>query len=163
MACIDNVVQAEVAKMPFLGLLRHMVISVHQRIGEGYGVCPDLVIALVMGEGLLVPESALLRTGVRNLAFRVRPGNRFEPVDVTLGPYQFNERFQVLAGLSEGDEIVTSAGFLIDAESRLKSATSAMSGHQHGGSTSPQQTTQPPKVGQDKMPAKGHEHHHHDK
>jgi Cu(I)/Ag(I) efflux system membrane fusion protein len=127
------------------------------------GMYADLVIAHDMGEGLLVPESALLRTGVRNLAFRVLPGNYFEPVEVILGPYQFNERFQVLAGLSEGDEIVTSAGFLIDAESRLKSATSAMSGHQHGGSTSPQQTTQPPKVGQDKMPAKGHEHHHHDK
>ena len=127
------------------------------------GMYADLVIAHDMGEGLLVPESALLRTGVRNLAFRVLPDQRFEPVELKLGPFQFKERFQVLAGLSEGDEIVTSAGFLIDAESRLKSATSAMSGHQHGGSTSPQQTTQPPKVGQDKMPAKGHEHHHHDK
>jgi Cu(I)/Ag(I) efflux system membrane fusion protein len=127
------------------------------------GMYADLVIAHDMGEGLLVPESALLRTGVRNLAFRVRPGNRFEPVDVTLGPYQFNERFQVLTGLSEGDEIVTSAGFLIDAESRLKSATAAMTGHLHGGSAAPQQKAQPPKVEQEKKPAEGHEHHHHDK
>jgi Cu(I)/Ag(I) efflux system membrane fusion protein len=76
------------------------------------GMYADLIIAHDMGEGLLVPESALLRTGVRNLAFRVLPRNRFEPVEVTLGPYQFNERFQVLSGLSEGYEIVTSAGFL---------------------------------------------------
>jgi Cu(I)/Ag(I) efflux system membrane fusion protein len=127
------------------------------------GMYADLVIAHDMGEGLLVPESALLRTGVRNLAFRVLPGNRFEPVEVTLGPYQFNERFQVSTGLSEGDEIVTSAGFLIDAESRLKSATAAMTGHQHGGSAVPQQKTQPPKVEQDRKPPEGHEHHHHDK
>jgi Cu(I)/Ag(I) efflux system membrane fusion protein len=123
----------------------------------------DLIIDHDMGEGLLAPESALLRTGVRNLAFRVLPGNRFEPVEVALGPYQFNERFQVLAGLSEGDEVVTSAGFLIDAESRLKSATSAMGGHQHGGSATPQQqaTLQAaPKTGGDKKPE--HEHHHHE-
>jgi Cu(I)/Ag(I) efflux system membrane fusion protein len=128
------------------------------------GMYADLVIEHDMGEGLLVPESALLRTGLRNLAFRVLPGNRFEPVEVTLGP-QFQERFQVLAGLSEGDEIVTSAGFLIDAESRLKSATSAMGGHQHGGSTGPPQNGPPPpapKAGGEKKPAAGHEHHHHE-
>jgi Cu(I)/Ag(I) efflux system membrane fusion protein len=128
------------------------------------GMYADLVIDHDMGEGLLVPESALLRTGARNLAFRVLPGNRFEPVEVTLGPYQFNERFQVLAGLSEGDEIVTSAGFLIDAESRLKSATSAMSGHQHGaGGAPPQKVPSPPapKAGEEKKPGAEHEHHHH--
>ena len=128
------------------------------------GMYADLIIDHDMGEGLLVPESALLRTGVRNLAFRVLPENRFEPVEVTLGPYQFNERFQVLAGLSEGDEIVTSAGFLIDAESRLKSATSGMSGHQHGtGAAPPQKAPSPstPKASEDKKPPAEHEHHHH--
>jgi Cu(I)/Ag(I) efflux system membrane fusion protein len=127
------------------------------------GMYADLVIEHDMGEGLLVPESALLRTGARNLAFRVLPGNRFEPVEVKLGG-QFNERFQVLAGLSEGDEIVTSAGFLIDAESRLKSATSAMTGHQHGGSTAPSEKQAPstPKDGGEKKPGAEHEHHHHE-
>jgi Cu(I)/Ag(I) efflux system membrane fusion protein len=128
------------------------------------GMYADLVIEHDMGEGLLVPESAVLRTGVRNLAFRVLPGNRFEPVEVTLGPYQFNERFQVLAGLSEQDEVVTSAGFLIDAESRLKSATAAMSGHQHGGSAAPPSSAPsppPPRPSAEKKPAAEHEHHHH--
>jgi Cu(I)/Ag(I) efflux system membrane fusion protein len=127
------------------------------------GMYADLVIAHDMGEGLLVPESAVLRTGVRNLAFRVLPGNRFEPVEVTLGLYQFNERFQVLAGLSEGDEIVTSAGFLIDAESRLKSATSAMTGHHHGSSATSQQKAPPPAKPSGEKKASGeHEHHHHE-
>jgi Cu(I)/Ag(I) efflux system membrane fusion protein len=127
------------------------------------GMYADLVIAHDMGEGLLVPESAVLRTGVRNLVFRVLPGNRFEPVEVTLGAYQFNERFQVLSGLSENDEIVTSAGFLIDAESRLKSATSAMSGHQHGSNVSPSKKSPlpAPKAGEEKKAGAEHEHHHH--
>jgi Cu(I)/Ag(I) efflux system membrane fusion protein len=128
------------------------------------GMYADLIIEHDMGEGLLVPESALLRTGVRNLAFRVLPGNRFEPVEVTLGAYQFNERFQVLGGLSEGDEIVTSAGFLIDAESRLKSATAAMGGHQHGTTAVPQPapTAPTPRSGAEKKSGMEHEHHHHE-
>jgi Cu(I)/Ag(I) efflux system membrane fusion protein len=118
------------------------------------GMYADLVIDHDMGEGLLVPESGLLRTGVRVLAFRVLPENRFEPVEVTVGA-RFGERVQVLAGLSEGDVVVTSAAFLIDAESRLKSATAGMSGHQHGGAPAEKKSEPPPKAGD-----KGHEHHH---
>jgi Cu(I)/Ag(I) efflux system membrane fusion protein len=116
------------------------------------GMYADLLIEHGMGKGLLVPESAVLRSGERNLAFRVLPGHRFEPVNVTLGG-RFQERYQVLAGLKEGDTIVTSAGFLIDAESRLRSATAAMSGHQHGSGKPSPQSGQPPA-------AKGHEHRH---
>jgi Cu(I)/Ag(I) efflux system membrane fusion protein len=83
-----------------------------------------------MGEGLLVPESAVLRTGERDLAFRALPEGRFEPVAVKLGA-RFGERWQILGGLDEGDEVVISAGFLIDSESRLKS-TASIGGHKHG-------------------------------
>jgi Cu(I)/Ag(I) efflux system membrane fusion protein len=118
------------------------------------GMYADLVIDHHMGHGLLMVESGLLRTGLRVLAFRVLPENRFEPVEVTVGA-RFGERVQVLEGLNEGDEIVTSAAFLIDAESRLKSATAGMSGHQHGSET-PKPTESP------KEDHKGHEHHHHE-
>jgi Cu(I)/Ag(I) efflux system membrane fusion protein len=119
------------------------------------GMYADLVFDHDMGEGLLVAESAVLRTGERDLVFRVLPGNRFEPVAVKLGA-RFEGRYQVLAGLKEGEAIVISAGFLIDAESRLKSATAGMAGHQHGSSGTPKQD-------QDKKgpeTKKGHEHHH---
>jgi Cu(I)/Ag(I) efflux system membrane fusion protein len=102
--------------------------------------------------GLLVPEDGILRTGERNLAFRLLPGDRFEPVEVTLGA-RFKDRVEVLAGLEEGDEIVTSAAFLIDAESRLKSALAGMSGHQHD--AAPKKPEPPPED------HKGHEHHQH--
>jgi Cu(I)/Ag(I) efflux system membrane fusion protein len=143
------------------------------------GMYANLVIDHDMGEGLLVPEEGILRTGERALAFRVLPENRFEPVQVKLGS-RFGERVEVLAGLSEGDEIVTSAVFLIDAESRLKSATSAFGGHQHGGvpQAPPKSTPSPKKPSvahdhkehdhktmdkkaMDKKAAPGHEHHHH--
>jgi Cu(I)/Ag(I) efflux system membrane fusion protein len=116
------------------------------------GMYADLVIEHDMGYGLLIAESAVLRTGERNLAFRVLPGHRFEPVEVTLGG-RFEGRYEVKSGLNVGDEIVTSAGFLIDAESRLRSATAAMTGHDHGagGMAAPKA---------DKG-GSGHEHHHH--
>jgi membrane fusion protein, copper/silver efflux system len=96
------------------------------------GMYADLTIDHDMGEGLLVPESGLLRTGERDLAFRVLPDSRFEPVAVKLGG-RFGERYQVLDGLSEGDEIVTSAAFLIDSESRLRVGTMNMPGMDMGG------------------------------
>jgi Cu(I)/Ag(I) efflux system membrane fusion protein len=120
------------------------------------GMYADMVIDHDMGHGLLVPEEALLRTGERTLAFRVLPGGRFEPVEVKVGG-TFKDKVQVLAGLSEDDEVVTSAGFLIDAESRLKSATGAMGGHQHGSKSDvPKAPAAKPKGGH-----KGHEGHDH--
>jgi Cu(I)/Ag(I) efflux system membrane fusion protein len=118
------------------------------------GMYAELLIDHAMGRGLLVPESGLLRTGERSLAFRVLPGHRFEPVEVKLGA-RFHDRFEVLGGLKEGDEIVTSAAFLIDAESRLKSATGAMGGHQHGSKPDKPSPAAPPAKGEDK----GHEGH----
>jgi Cu(I)/Ag(I) efflux system membrane fusion protein len=93
------------------------------------GMYADLKIEHDMGEGLLVAESGVLRTGERAIAFRTRPNGRFQPVEVKLGS-RFEDRFEVLGGLEEGDEVVTSGNFLIDSDSRLKSATGAM-GHHH--------------------------------
>lgn len=93
------------------------------------GMYADLKVEHDMGEGLLVPESAVLRTGERAIAFRTLTGGKFEPVEVKLGS-RFGDRFEVLSGLSEGDEVVTSGNFLIDSESRLKSALGGM-GHAH--------------------------------
>jgi Cu(I)/Ag(I) efflux system membrane fusion protein len=126
------------------------------------GMYADLRIEHDMGEGLLVPDSALLRTGERTLAFRVLPEGRFEPVAVKVGA-RFGDRLQVLSGLEEGDEVVTSAGFLIDSESRLKAVTGTMGGHQHGSSAQPQtKSRQPaPATSGDKKPGAEHEHHHH--
>jgi Cu(I)/Ag(I) efflux system membrane fusion protein len=129
------------------------------------GMYADLKISHDMGTGLLVPESALLRTGERAVAFRSLPGGRFEPVEVIPGA-RFGERYQVLAGLAEGDTIVTSAVFLIDAESRLKSAVSMPGGHQHGsGGSKPGPAPAAPRDPGDgkstKEDGNGDHHHHH--
>ena len=97
------------------------------------GMFAQIEIAHAMGEGLLVPTSAVLRLGDRDLAYRVEPNDHFVPVDVKLSAIQFGDRYQVLEGLKEGDRIVTSANFLIDSESRIRLGGGGMAGMQHGG------------------------------
>jgi membrane fusion protein, copper/silver efflux system len=81
-----------------------------------------------MGSGLTVPASAIIRGGERDVAFRVVSADRFAPVEVKIGPLRFGDRFQVVSGLNAGDEVVTSANFLIDSESRLEAGANSMAG-----------------------------------
>ncbi|HLA85292.1 MAG TPA: efflux RND transporter periplasmic adaptor subunit [Thermoguttaceae bacterium] len=97
------------------------------------GMFAQISIAHPMGDGLLVLTSAILRTGERDIAYRVEPEDHFVPVAVTISPIRFGDRFQVLEGLAEGEQIVISANFLIDSESRIRSGGGDMAGMQHAG------------------------------
>jgi len=83
------------------------------------GMFAHVVIEHTMGRGLLVPTSAVIRTGDQDIVYRVKAPGQFVPVEVRISPVQFGDRFQVLEGLKAGDQVVTSANFLIDSESRL--------------------------------------------
>ncbi|MEM1178509.1 MAG: efflux RND transporter periplasmic adaptor subunit [Acidobacteriota bacterium] len=72
-------------------------------------------------DALAVPLEAVLRTGQRNAVVLAHGGGRFEPRDITLGQ-ETGGFVQVLAGLDDGDRVVTSAQFLIDSESTLREA-----------------------------------------
>lgn len=77
---------------------------------------------LLRGEGreeaLVVPESAVLDSGARQVVFVALGEGRFEPREVQLGT-RFEGFYQVLSGLAEGERIVTSANFLLDSETQL--------------------------------------------
>ena len=72
---------------------------------------------------LVIPKEAVLETGLRQLVFLDRGQGRYEPASVKLGR-RSQDDVEVLEGLKEGDRIVTSANFLLDAESKLASASS---------------------------------------
>jgi Cu(I)/Ag(I) efflux system membrane fusion protein len=95
---------------------------------------------------LAVPDSAVLDSGARKLILVQKGEGVFEPREVRLGRYA-DGYFEVLEGASAGETVVTRANFLIDAESRLKSALDGMAapatapgagedakshGHRHG-------------------------------
>jgi Cu(I)/Ag(I) efflux system membrane fusion protein len=85
----------------------------------------DVFLRADLGPGLAVEESAVIDAGDRRLVFLDRGEGRYEPREVTLG-LKAGRFYQVLAGLAEGDRVVTSANFLLDSESSLRAAVSAM-------------------------------------
>ncbi|NOU21800.1 MAG: efflux RND transporter periplasmic adaptor subunit, partial [Methyloglobulus sp.] len=70
---------------------------------------------------LAAPDSAVIDSGTRQIVLLQRGQGQFEPRTVKLG-LQADGYREVLGGLEAGDEVVTRANFLIDAESNLKSA-----------------------------------------
>jgi multidrug efflux pump subunit AcrA (membrane-fusion protein) len=91
---------------------------------EMYG---EMTLSYDMGERLAVPESALMRTGLRTYVFlQTGPGD-WTPREVTAGD-RSGGYYEVLSGLKAGDRVVTSANFLVDSESSLKAALQAAAG-----------------------------------
>jgi Cu(I)/Ag(I) efflux system membrane fusion protein len=84
-------------------------------------------LSLMVGHGLTVPESAVLRTGTRNIVF-VAHGGHIEPREVTLGPL-VEGFYRVDSGLTAGEQVATGAQFLIDSESRLRATSPPGGGH----------------------------------
>lgn len=76
-------------------------------------------------DALTVPVQSVLRTGQRNVVVVALGGGRFEPRNVTLG-HEAEGFAEVLGGLEEGLEVVTSAQFLLDSESTLREAIQKM-------------------------------------
>ena len=74
---------------------------------------------------VVIPSEAVIRSGSRNQVFVVREPGKFEPRLVTLG-LASKGKVAVLEGIKEGEEVVTSAQFLIDSESKLREATAKM-------------------------------------
>jgi len=97
----------------------------------------------VESSALLVPDTAVLRSGDRNTVFVALTNGRFEPREVTLGPRDENNEYEVLSGLNEGERVVTSGQFMLDSESQLREAIQKMLGPQTSATPSPS-----PKVGQ---------------
>jgi RND family efflux transporter MFP subunit len=81
-----------------------------------------------LGRKLVVPESAVLDSGLKQYVFLNRGDGYFEPREVRLG-LRAGGFVVIDGGLKAGDQVVTSANFLIDSESKLKAASTP--GHPH--------------------------------
>jgi len=73
---------------------------------------------------LTVPASAVLHSGIRQAVLVELGEGRYQPRAVRIGLHG-DDHVQVLEGLSDGERVVTSANFLIDAESNLRAALSS--------------------------------------
>ena len=112
----------------------------------------DVALSISYGTRLVVPQEAVMDSGSEQLVYVSLKDGYFEPRKVQVGA-KVDNKFIVLAGLTEGERVVTSGNFLVDSESKLKSAAGGMGmpGMDHGGSKAgeksappqPQSQTQP--------------------
>jgi Cu(I)/Ag(I) efflux system membrane fusion protein/cobalt-zinc-cadmium efflux system membrane fusion protein len=75
---------------------------------------------------IVVPSEAVIRSGQRNLVFVTRGEGRFEPREVSIGEESDDGKIRIISGLMENEEVVISAQFLLDSESRLQEAIQKM-------------------------------------
>src|SRR5437899_262847 len=85
------------------------------------GMYGNVVLGVDAGRRLVVPKEAVLDSGLRQLVILDRGQGVYQPYPVKLGR-RSQEYVEVLEGVKEGDRVVTSANFLLDAESKLASA-----------------------------------------
>lgn len=89
---------------------------------EMYG---NVELRIHLGKKLTIPESAVLQTGVRQIVFVDKGDGLFEVRFIKLGA-RTEELYEVKEGLDEGERVVSSANFLIDAESRVQGVLQRM-------------------------------------
>ncbi len=98
---------------------------------------PEMYAHVVIGgstaTGVAVPDDAVISTGERNIVFVAKGDGVFEPRAVVLGA-RVRNLYEIKKGISEGEQVVTGANFLLDSESKLKAATSVGAEEQKHGS-----------------------------
>src|ERR1700682_2142233 len=85
------------------------------------GMFVNVTLKVSMGKQLVIPATGALQSGTRQIVFVSRGDGYIEPREVQLGS-RAGDDFIVLKGVKSGEEIVTSANFLIDSESQLQAA-----------------------------------------
>ena len=143
--------QSAAVKLPFLpgGMLTGKAIYIYPALdpkartakvrfefpNPGGALKPEMFanveIRVDLGRRLVVPEGAVIDSGLRQVAIVDKGQGYFEPREVKLG-VRADDEVEVIQGLKAGERVVTSANFLIDSESRLREAVKDMAGGQHG-------------------------------
>jgi Cu(I)/Ag(I) efflux system membrane fusion protein len=97
----------------------------------GYFLKPGMFVSAqiaseLAASALLVPDSAVLRSGQKNTVFLALDNGKFDARTVVLGPEGEDGMYQVVSGLNEGDRVVSSGQFMLDSESQLNEAIEKM-------------------------------------
>ena len=97
----------------------------------GFTLRPDMFVdvehTVSLPPAITVPVDAVLDSGLKKTVFVEPSPGYFEPREVETGRY-FDGRVEIVKGLKPGEQIVVTGNFLIDSESRMKTATEGMSG-----------------------------------
>ena len=85
----------------------------------------EVVLQGAARKGLRIPADAIIHSGTKNVVFVALGEGKFQPREIGVGEGDA-EWVEVVAGLEEGDGVVTRANFLVDSESRLRASLAAL-------------------------------------
>jgi Cu(I)/Ag(I) efflux system membrane fusion protein len=87
----------------------------------------SVTIQIPLGEKVLIPASSVIDTGQRFIVFADGEDWHLQPRELKVG-FKTDDYYEVIAGVKEGERVVTRALFLVDSESQLKAAIAGMGG-----------------------------------
>lgn len=133
---------------PFHDPKTHTVKARVEMPNPRYILKPDMfvnaIIKVPLSKGIVVPVTAVIDTGKRQLVWVEMSPGMFEPREVQAGE-RIDDKVQILSGINAGDKVAVSGSYLIDSESQLKGGGQDHS--QHTG-TKPDSKSQSPAAGQ---------------
>ena len=145
---------------PFHDPKTHTVKARVEMPNPGHMLKPDMfvnaIIRIPLAKGIILPVTAVIDTGKRQVVWVEASPGMFEPRDVQVGE-RVEDKLQILSGIKPGDKVAVSGGYLIDSESQLKGG----GGHENMpgmkmDDKKPATQGQPPAAGQ-QQPQGGHE------
>ncbi|MFN3604236.1 MAG: efflux RND transporter periplasmic adaptor subunit [Leptonema sp. (in: bacteria)] len=80
---------------------------------------------------LVVPYSSVIQTGKRNLLFVFKGNGIVEPKEVEIGLTDGENWIEIKQGIEENENVVVSAQFLLDSETRIRETVEKLKTHQH--------------------------------
>jgi Cu(I)/Ag(I) efflux system membrane fusion protein len=142
---------------PFHDPKTHTVKARVEMPNPGHRLKPDMfvnaIIKVPLAKGIVIPVTAIIDTGKRQLVWVEMSPGMFEPREVQAGE-RIDDKVQIISGIKTGDKVAVSGSYLIDSESQLKGGGQDHS--QHTGA-SPAVQGQSPAAGRPQL--KGHESH----
>jgi Cu(I)/Ag(I) efflux system membrane fusion protein len=108
---------------PFHDPKTHTVKARVEMPNPGHMLRPDMfvnaIIRVPLVKGIIVPVTAVIDTGKRQLVWVEMSPGMFEPREVQAGE-RIDDKVQILSGIKAGDKVAVSGSYLIDSESQLK-------------------------------------------
>jgi len=112
----------------------------------GFGLRPDMFVdvelPVSLPTGLTVPADAVIDSGRGQRVFVERTSGVFEPREVQVG-WHLGDRVEIMKGLAEGERVVSEGTFLVDSESRLKTASRSLPQPRRESKASPRSEGEP--------------------
>lgn len=131
---------------PFHDPKTHTVKARVEMPNPGQMLKPDMfvnaIIKVPLAKGIVVPVTAVIDSGKRQMVWVEMSPGMFEPREVRAGE-RIDDKIQILSGIKPGEKVAVSGSYLIDSESQLKGG-GGQDHSQHGGAAKPDAKGQAP-------------------